>query len=221
MTNSIPHKHAVAVADALIGKGYAKSYNDISLMVGKHKSYFSEMKSGRMNMTIDVYTKLINVFPMINIDYLRTGIGSPIKNDMPTISDRIQSVPCIPVAIYQQTNIDCNDYIKNNNVHSVELSMSFGTIDMIYMVRDQSMEPNYSNGDMVAVREVNTDQIINGNAYVISTASRGILFRCIHDNGDDTLRLAALNNERYSDFNIEKNDVFRIYLAIYLMRTNL
>lgn len=218
----------IETARLLIANNYARSYKEIATAGGKSYSYFTELKSGKIRYSNEFVERLSTIYP-INTEFVFSGIGEPIlpkgpfnttsKSSSLTDQTEIQNVPCLPVGIYKRKNLDCVDYIQSNSVPHIKLSNSFGSIDMLYTVRDSSMAPDFHQGDIIGLREIALDTtIVNGNTYVICTNTNGLICRIITDLKNGTLLLSAMDKSRYSDFTISKNDVIRAFAAIYLVR---
>lgn len=151
-----------------------------------------------------------------------TTIGSGQSCPVAPTAGGIQHVPCIPSGIYQRRDFDCLDYVRKNPVPRIRLSDSFGNIDLLYTVRDDSMFPLFNRGDIIGLREVPLDcTIVNGNVYLIDSRSCGLLLRMVHDLGDGIIEVVPMERNRYRPFTLEKSDVIRVFCSIYLVRTYL
>lgn len=156
------------------------------------------------------------------INSTNTTIGTSAPEQVAPAVNGIQHVPCIPSGIYQRRDFDCLDYIRKNPVPRIRLSDSFGNIDLLYTVRDDSMFPLFNRGDIIGLREVPLDcTIVNGNVYLIDSRSCGLLLRMVHDLGDGIIEVVPMERNRYRPFTLEKSDVIRAFCSIYLVRTYL
>lgn len=156
------------------------------------------------------------------INSTNTTIGTSAPEQVAPAVNGIQHVPCIPSGIYQRRDFDCLDYVRKNPVPRIRLSDSFGNIDLLYTVRDDSMFPLFNRGDIIGLREVPLDcTIVNGNVYLIDSRSCGLLLRMVHDLGDGIIEVVPMERNRYRPFTLEKSDVIRTFCSIYLVRTYL
>lgn len=156
------------------------------------------------------------------INSTNTTIGTSAPEQVAPAVNGIQHVPCIPSGIYQRRDLDCLDYVRKNPVPRIRLSDSFGNIDLLYTVRDDSMLPLFNRGDIIGLREVPLDcTIVNGNVYLIDSRSCGLLLRMVHDLGDGIIEVVPMERNRYRPFTLEKSDVIRAFCSIYLVRTYL
>lgn len=76
------------------------------------------------------------------------------------------------------------------------------------------MEPKYEGGDEIAIKKV-TDYIKFGEVYVLDTRDGAVVKR-LYDAGD-AYRCVSYNKE-YSDFEVQKSDVFGVYRVVGLIR---
>ncbi len=169
---------------------------------------FSEILNGRMLAGTEVMGGLAEKFN-ISAEWLLTGIGSMIKNELErneTIQDfslrtdkhiEFQYIPLFEfdaaaglVAIFNQHQIEPSDYIRIPNIPPVD--------GAIY-VKGESMSPLIKNGDVVMFKkkEVNIDNILWGEIYILSFMNDGDSYTAVkylrQSDRPDYIRLESFN----------------------------
>lgn len=82
------------------------------------------------------------------------------------------------------------------------------------IIQGDSMEPKFEGGDEIALRQV-MDYIEWGKTYVLDTAD-GVVLKRLYDDGD-SFRCVSYNPD-YPPFTIEKQNVYRIFKVVGLIR---
>lgn len=198
--------------------------------IGVSSGYISGM---RKSIQPDKLNSIAIKFPDLNIEWLLTGEGemlrpasslaSPEQGCRPeggVSSD--ESIPVIPVEIYKETDVNVIDYICRNHsmIPKKPKIPVFPKYDMFYEVYDSSMSPDFRPGDMLALKALRGSwTIINGEPYILNTFSCGLVFRLVYDDGD-ILRCKSFNEDRYTEFNIPKDDIANLFRIVGLFRLN-
>lgn len=85
--------------------------------------------------------------------------------------------------------------------------------DYTVEVRGDSMEPEYKSGDIIACLDVTKSTFLQwGRVHVLNT-SQGVVLKKIYENGD-SVRCVSLNETKYPDYSIPKNEVYSIGLVV-------
>lgn len=88
--------------------------------------------------------------------------------------------------------------------------------DFTIIARGESMEPQYMSGDELACLFIKESSFIQwGRTHVLDTA-QGIVVKRIYDHG--TSITCKSNNPDYPDFDIPKEDIYRIALVVGYLR---
>lgn len=161
---------------------------------------------------------------MENNYYMRGGAegGNIAAQNLEVKSASEDARPIIPSYMYSMPDYDIYANIKNGaanmEIFSVEVFMK--QIDIIYRVQDNSMTPSFTSGDLIGIRRLpETEQIVNGDYYVIDTKPHGARLRILIENADSyTLRTTDANRDRYTDFNVAKSEIISIFAVVFLFR---
>lgn len=158
--------------------------SDLAKIIGKQKSYVSELMSGKRNLSEQFVHLLCEHFPEISPSWLLEGKGEMVipattvqaEHTFPLQTDRTVSVQDIPlydfdasaglVAIFNELHVDPVDHLRIPNLPAVD-----GAI----FVRGDSMAPLLKSGDIVMykVKELSIDSIIWGEIYLLSFQTDG------------------------------------------------
>lgn len=158
--------------------------SDLAKLVGKQKSYISELLSGKRSISKQFVHLFCAHFPEISEEWLLSGKGemlspaTPVHADhtFPLRTDRALTVQDIPlydfdaaaglVAIFSEMHVEPVDYLRIPNLPAVD-----GAI----FVRGDSMSPLLKSGDIVMYKkkELSIDSIIWGEIYLLSFQTDG------------------------------------------------
>lgn len=144
--------------------------------------------------------------------------------DIPTTKD---AAPLVPIELTRKENTDIYNEMmgkgKANELMSEHITKVnvFSDIDFYFSVYDDSMNPTFVRGDILALRHLDREQfIVNGNPYVLDTKSHGMLLRVLK-NREDHYECSVLDkSDRYESFNVPKADVYMVYNIKGMLRTS-
>lgn len=130
--------------------------------------------------------------------------------------------PIIPSFMYNMPDYDIYANMASGAAEMEAFSVRgfFSQIDIIYRVQDNAMTPTFTSGDLIGIRRLpETEHIVNGDYYVIDTKPHGARLRILIDNDTAyTLRATDANRERYTDFQVPKQEVINIFAVVFLFR---
>ena len=161
---------------------------------------------------------------MENNYYMHGGAegGNTAAQNLEIKSASEDARPIIPSYMYNMPDYDIYANLKseaaNMEVFSVQRFMK--QVDIIYRVQDNSMTPTFTSGDLIGIRRLpETEHIVNGDYYVIDTKPHGARLRILIENSDSyTLRTTDANRDRYTDFDVAKNEIISIFAVVFLFR---
>lgn len=185
----------------------------------------------RLNIIIEKYSNL-------NIEWLLTGKGEMIKTHayQSTQQPKINSSDAELSAIKQQEQKNISVETRPRipfDAAAGSLSIALGSVsendcerlplipilpryDFTIIARGESMEPQYMSGDELACLFIKESSFIQwGRTHVLDTA-QGIVVKRIYDHG--TSITCKSNNPDYPDFDIPKEDIYRIALVVGYLR---
>lgn len=102
--------------DYLKKTGQISSANDFSIKIGSNKSYVSVMCSNGRSVTNKTASKIHEVFPSLNINWLLTGEGEMLVNSrtVDTFGDKIRSYVSILLNNPKLTDDEIIQYLRDN-----------------------------------------------------------------------------------------------------------
>ena len=168
----------------LIGQRKIFNASDLAKLLGKQKSYISELLTGKRMISEQFVHSFCGYFPEISQNWLLTGEGEMIKQSTPVSPEKtfplrtdrnlaIQEIPLYDfdasaglVAIFNDMNAEPVDYLKIPNLPAVD--------GAIY-VRGESMSPLLKSGDIVMYKkkDLTIDNIFWGEIYLLSFNTDG------------------------------------------------
>lgn len=176
---------------------------DLANLLGISKSTLSNWIS---RDSID-YDRVFSKCEHINIDWLLTGRGSMLKEEVPAI--QMLSHPKVPEKIIDQQAINLYDVEAAANLKTLFVNKDQNILGQISIpdiprcdgaiyVRGDSMYPILKSGDIIAYKEIhNFDNVIYGEMYLISFDIEGDDFLTVkyinHSEKDGYVKLVSYN----------------------------
>ncbi len=198
-------------------RDYAKmGQTNFEKHTGISSGYFNKVKS---SIGSDTILKIINKFPEINVDWLITGKGEMLKKteaEKPSINYVHKGSP-----YYNVDFIGGFDLVLNDQTLNPDYYIDFAPFNKDGVVwcnlTGHSMEPELSNGDYIAMKEM-TDPIEYlpyGEVYGFITNSYRTVKRMGKSDKDGFIRLIPTNKSpEYSDQDIPISMIRKVYAVL-------
>lgn len=221
MTQIMSHNMTIAECfEWLRHKKIVKTQEDFANLIPANRSTISRAMSGDSRCNT---ASLIHKANMVVARYMDTPEDTT-QREMDTLGAGYEDnlVPIIPYRLYKEREVNIYDYITNpdNIVQRTAPVTQFPTTDCYYFVNDYAMQPHFHPSDVLALKKVATSApIINGEVYVLNTSELGLIIRYVYDKGE-TLELVS-SLDRYTPFEIPKEQIYSIFRIVGLMRTNI
>ncbi len=164
---------------------------------------------------------LCDSFPQISPAWLLTGEGEMTSGENPTATTNsaktiAETRPHIPFDAAAGGLSVVLGSVSEEECESMPLIPSLPKYDFTITARGDSMEPQFVSGDTLACLFIKESSFIQwGRAHVLDTA-QGIVVKRIYDNNDTIL--CKSNNPDYPDFEIPKDEIYRIALVVGYLR---
>lgn len=131
-------------------------------------------------------------------------------------------IPVIPARLFRAPEINIYEYVMESSyVERLPHVPHFQKHDIFATCPGEAMAPRICRGYLMALRRMPKDStIINGEIYVVDTASQGMFLRRIIDNGE-TLRFVAENQDEFPDFELPYSDVINIFRVVGVLIPNI
>ena len=186
--------------DYLVSSRKIFNASDLAKILGKQRSYISEILNGKRKISEQFVHSFCNYFPELSPDWIMTGEGGMLKHTFPLRTDNkivIQDVPLYDFdasaglyALFNDIHPEPIDYLRIPNLPSVD--------GAIY-VRGDSMSPLLKSGDIVMYKkkELSIDSILWGEIYLLSFVYDGDSYTAVKyiqkSDDPDKIRLASFN----------------------------
>lgn len=165
-----------------------------------------------------ILTAIQTSLPQVDNGWLLTGVGEMLKADnadLPTINYEKRGVPYFDVDFIGGFDIVLNDQTINP-LYYIDFKQ-YNAADYWVNVSGHSMSPEVSNGDMVAIKELNDWplHLLYGEMYALVTSeNRTIKYVRKSNKGDDYLRLVPVNTEKYDEQDIPASIVSKVFKVL-------
>lgn len=186
--------------------------------IGTKPSQVSEMLSGKRIISERTLRKISQTFPSVSYNWLLEGRGEMLKvdnADLPTINYEKRGVPYFDVDFIGGFDIVLNDQTINP-LYYIDFKQ-YNAADYWVNVSGHSMSPEVSNGDMVAIKELNDWplHLLYGEMYALITSeNRTIKYVRRSNKGDDYLRLVPVNTEKYDEQDIPASIIRKVFKVL-------
>lgn len=185
--------------------------DEIASSLGVSQQTYYNYESGNREPSIENIVVLAKLFG-VSADYLfglTDDTGTRIAPQTPIKESTIKVYEKIPAGV---EDIDTIPYIDEIEVSKtmVEDDSFFGLI-----ISDNSMNPEYFDGDTVVVKKQSFAE--NGDDVVVSINQGDIQIRRVQKISNDILRFKALNSS-FESINVPLESNVRIYGVVYEMR---
>lgn len=199
--------------------------------IGIEKSVF-ERTVGLSNGFVDKVTDNIrskslaaiaNAYPQLNMDWIKTGEGSPI---IPIQDKAIQVYSSdIKEGVYAGTlvyDVDATcgtevrdiDFTDDNIIGSVDLP-EISKSSKIIRANGDSMEPKIYDGSRIVIREVmNWSDIFYGQIYlIVMDEYRMIKYIRRYEQDEDNYIILRSENKEYDDIKLNKKKIRKLFIV--------
>ncbi|HBG40947.1 MAG TPA: hypothetical protein DDW85_05995 [Porphyromonadaceae bacterium] len=199
--------------------------NKFETMIGISEGYLSKMiKKDNPSVGSDIIEKVLNKFPLLNIDWLFTGRGDMIKPDnslktfipdkLPKQLGRLYLAPIynsLPVSAGKMELSTFEDEAPNGYAYTYMPNVKF------FPVIGISFEPIIPAGYYIGVTRIDNinewKRIDPEKIYLIITRDDRMMKRLrVDEENNDKLWCVSPN---YPDFDIYKNDILEIYHVFF------
>lgn len=216
------NKNVKQLADAL---GF-RSLSSFADALGVQKNVVTNWRGRGMGRS--AVSTVISRFPQVNVEWLVTGDGEPLKELATAIEERKR--PLFDTSKLAHTLV-CEErphYITlakaglptEEGDRSYEMQpviQQLPRYDYTVSVRGDSMSPEYKSGDVIACLDVTKSSFIQwGRVHILNTA-QGVMLKKIYDN-DDSVRCVSINTEEYPEYCIPKEEIYTIGLVVGSIR---
>lgn len=182
-------------------------------------SNFKKMLDGEQKITDKTITKIVEAYPQISIEWLRSGEGEMISNNIslnPTIAnvdnDSNDLVPLLPVEAIAGSLQWLSDGVELSSCRKIKSPVKGA--DWAIQISGDSMEPDFRNGSYLYIKKMSGGMMPWGHTMVVDTYD-GVVVKKIFpvENNKDVIEVRSIN-PKYPPFQIEKSIILGIYRVL-------
>lgn len=179
------------------------------------------------NIRETTLNKIIEVYPELNIAWLKAGIGSMLINGdnevtLETPEDDNQEtiaklVPLLPIAAQGGSLNDFVVSVKDSDCEKVVSPIKGAQFAM--PVSGDSMAPEYPNGSQIFIKRINEKAFIEwGKVYVLDTCNGTVIKILVPSEKDGYVRCLSINKDPiFAPFDVSWSDVYGVYRVLLCM----
>lgn len=198
--------------------------------IGASKGVISRAIANGTDIQSKWIQAIVENYPQYSPAWLLTGEGDMLKTKRSADSDSTlheskidkkevisqETRPRIPFDAAAGSLSIALDSVSESDCERLPLIPILPRYDFTIIARGESMEPQYMSGDELACLFIKESSFIQwGRTHVLDTA-QGIVVKRIYDHG--TSITCKSNNPDYPDFDIPKEDIYRIALVVGYLR---
>lgn len=198
---------------------YNITTNNFSQKIGVSEGAIRKAMTQNTTLRSDTLDKISQNFADINIDWLVTGRGEMLRNDLPVAQPAAkpgEGIPLIPINAMagmftgEQVvlELECDRYVVP----------AFKDAEFLITVKGSSMVPKYNSGDIVACKRMPLDTFFQWNkVYVLDTEQGPLIKRVKKGTTEDTLTIFS-DNPNYEPFELPRTKIYHIALVVGVIR---
>lgn len=190
----------------------------LASQLGCKDAKFTEIMKGRMLVPTEIMSMLCEKF-RVSPDYLLLGEGEEFVTrgkSTPVQDNQGRLIPILPftAAAGWMGGGNGADAFQGEQIAFTDFSDRGA--DCAIRVEGDSMRPRYNNGDILAIRILDSPSFFQwGKVYVLNTAQGCVIKKLFPDPDDeDKIICHSENCENYPDYKIPKDEVLGIAIVV-------
>ena len=175
-------------------------------MIGRSNAYFNNLKT----LSSDVIKAIIEVYPDLDVNWLITGVGYPVKVG----ASQPDMVPLVNMFALGGTLTEQLDATSSSALERVQTPVKGA--EMAIEVSGDSMAPKYPSGSRLFCRKVDDPTFIEwGKVYVVDTAHGAVVKELRPGSSPDSVTCHSLNdNSKFVPFEVPFSSIHGIWKVI-------
>ena len=178
------------------------------------------------NTRMTTLDKISNAFPNLDINWLRTGEGTMLKEEkiqkeenpqeVEKREEEIYTVPLLPISAIGGS---LNDFVVSVKASECERIISpIKGADFAIPIAGDSMAPEYPNGSLLFIKKINERAFIDwGKAYVLDTCNGVVIKKLMPVEGNKECVQCVSINPDYPPFEVSYEDIYGVYRVMICM----
>lgn len=161
-----------------------------------------QIRRGNNGISKDVARRVVSRFPEISESWLLTGEGHMFANE---------NLRGAQIPFYR---VDVERFVTQTSKMTPDELIVFPSLaecDMALLYMGDAMAPRIPAGSIVFLKQIDTQMMIPGEEYVISTGKVITLRRVRATEDDSAWRLESYNRERFDDWTLPKSEVLHVW----------
>lgn len=189
-----------------------RTQRDFAAALNIKDGSLSDIFRGRVGISNGFKDRLSFKFD-VNLTWLENGVGEPLLNKGPVISEIKEGVPYYDISL---SDADTLILMEEKAEYFVNYK-PFNDCTAYLPVYGDSMYPRYASGEIIAVREVTNFEVLQwGEAYVVMANEKANHLRSIkmiYEHADrNKLILRSSNPNFKGDTIIDKSNITSLYI---------
>ncbi|AEI50243.1 helix-turn-helix transcriptional regulator [Runella slithyformis] len=207
----------------VVGERLKKIFGALDTNAGKVASALGMSNSRIYNLTLgvakpnfDMIRNFYELYPNINLDYLFTGRGYPLKSSKPTLFSDPSSVE-LPYFESESSFVfseSRNDYGKKIFVSALGIDL---TGCVVYNISDNAMSPQLHRGQKVIMKPLEPTEWewLRSGVYAVRYANYLVIRRVKENDLRENGKLILwADNEKEGAIHLKRSDIISIYSVI-------
>jgi phage repressor protein C with HTH and peptisase S24 domain len=215
----------IEVYDYLLRAKRVSSVSDFAKKIGISSSMMTEISKFRSNVGIKAIQNAVNTFPIVDSEWLLTGKGKMATFKTPSnqrvLNDleeeyaiKIHGIPLIPIDAMAGWGTGSSQIMEYEVDRYIVPEFEELDVDFMIRVRNDSMFPKYSSGDIVACKKLPIGTFFQWNKVYVLDTIQGALIKRVKKSKKDNHILCVSENEEYEPFDLNMEEVNSLGLVV-------
>ncbi len=187
---------------------------DFAERIGVSNTTVNEVLNNKKGAGLNVIQGIAYAFSDISNDWLLTGIGSLLK-DKPLVGNSQKfEKPLVTVPYFPDINVSAGlDFLTDNELNnSIPICIPNLDVQAFINVFGDSMYPKYCSGQIIGIKEVRSEYVVYGHAYVIQMGNGEAYLKYIHKGKDSQHWQLASENQQYEPREFHLSKIHKIFV---------
>ncbi|MDD3005858.1 S24 family peptidase [Flavobacterium sp.] len=169
----------------------------------------------------DLYlSKILDVFPELDPEWLLTGKGNMLKSERDQEqTPNEKGIPLIPVEAMAGFGTGSEQVMHYDSHLYVVPEFDELKVDFMIRVKGSSMQPKYNSGDLVACKRLAlNDLFFQWNKVYVLDTDQGALVKRIKKGTNKDHILIVSDNENYDSFELHLKKIYSVAIVVGVIR---
>jgi hypothetical protein len=168
---------------------------------------------GKQGMTKRFLESVSKAFPGIDINWLKTGMGKPIRDAVPSQGERKTS--SIRTGFFDLlAQDDAHEFLMSwdeKRTTTYYSAPNLKNCDLAISMVGDYFYPKINGGDILFLRELDSTDLLPGSEMYVVVTKTQVLFRNLREGNTNDTYLAFDERPDWEEFELKKSDIKKLF----------